>query len=157
MQVVVLGVSAALVGPGFWRAIDHSERSGRFEVTLEHMDGPFEALRLEGGIATGSLLPKVRPGSHVAWVLRLSAPGSVALDLDTCLVRQQDEATVAWSHRQLGTLGPESHTYLLDQPLPVDLKPGRYQIVLDVSSHESSIMRRLLPSLSIDIATATGS
>jgi hypothetical protein len=157
MQVVVLGVSAALVGPGFWRAIDHSERSGRFEVTVEHMDGPFEALSLEGGIATGSLLPKVRPGSHVLWVLRLSAPWPAALDLDTRLVRQQDEAAIAWSHRQLGKLGPESHTYLVDQPLPVDLKAGRYQIVMDVSLHDLSSAHWLLPSLSIDIAAAAGS
>jgi len=157
MQVVVLGMSAALLGPSFWRVLDQNEPSGRLEVTVERMGGPFEALKVERGISTGSALSTARPGSHVAWVLQLSAPRSVALDLDTRLMRQKDEVAIAWSHRQLGNLGPEPHTYLLDELLPADLKPGRYHIVQDLSPHDVSSAHRLLPALLIDISAAPGS
>jgi hypothetical protein len=46
---------------------------------------------------------------------------------------------------------------VLDELLPTDLKPGRYQIVQDVSLHDVSSAHRLLPALLIDISAAAGS
>jgi len=37
------------------------------------------------------------------------------------------------------------------------LKPGRYQIVQDLSQHGSASAHRLLPSLLIDVSAAAGS
>ena len=157
MQVLVVGMSAALAGPSLWSMIDHPDTSARFKVTVEHIEGPFEAVVVDGGLTTGGLLAAARPGMHIAWVLQLSTPVATDLDLDTRLMRQRDEMVAAWSHRQLGKVGPEAHLYLLDQALPADLKPGRYQIVQDVSLHESPGSHRQLPSIALDVLAATGS
>jgi hypothetical protein len=157
LQALMIVMSAGLVGPGLWNMVGHPPPASRLQVTVEHMEGPFEAVATDNGLATGALLPRARPGMHIAWVLQLSAPPSTLLDLDTRLMRQQDETVASWSHRQLEELGPDSRIYLLDQALPPDLKPGRYEIVQDISLRGAAALHRQLPSIPIDVLAGAGS